>query len=195
MIHLREELAETKANFVKLDSEKRYLVCQLQTALLDNHKLRNGLSPITGSNDPDEMTPQKKEEQLVDQIQLKLAKEMAVIRRVDWDAKKTEVKMSSLERENCQLRKELVELESELVGARLDARYLDKELAGRIQQIQILLAAGTSQDHKQRVWNQIEAEMHLQRSKTISNMCFAKQKLKEDQSKTKLASLLVVALQ
>ncbi len=32
---------------------------------------------------------------------------------------------------------EQAELESELVGARLDAKYLDKELAGRIQQIQV----------------------------------------------------------
>ena len=68
-----------------------------------------------------------------------------------------------------------------IVGARLDAKYLDKELAGRIQQIQILLASNATQEHKQQVWAQIEAEMHLQRSKTIANMCYSKQKLRDQQ--------------
>ena len=49
------------------------------------------------------------------------------------------------------LKQQIAELESELVGARLDAKYLDKELAGRIQQIQILLASNASQAHKEQV--------------------------------------------
>ena len=51
--------------------------------------------------------------------------------------------------------------------------------SSRIQQIQILLAANTSHEHKQKVWSQIEASMHLQRSKTIANMCFSKQRVKD----------------
>ncbi len=101
-------------------------------------------------------------------------------RKVDWAGAKVEERCRRLERENGVLRRQRVELESELVGARLDSKYLDKELAGRIQQIQILLAGGgTSQDLKQKVWAQIESEMHLQRSKTISNMCYSKQKVRE----------------
>ena len=73
-----------------------------------------------------------------------------------------EAKLGSVEAECNRSRRIRAELESELVGARLDAKYLDKELAGRIQQIQILLATNTSQEHKQTVWSQIEAEMHLQ---------------------------------
>ena len=175
LVHLREEHSESKATMAKLDSEKKYLVCRLQSALLDNHKLKqkqvsrrsnsSGSSPRTAGYEDD--------------IQLKLANEMAVIQRVDWDAKKLEGKCSRLEIENSRLRLNLVEMESELVGARLDSKYLDKELAGRIQQIQILLASGTSQEHKQKVWGQIESEMHLQRSKTISNMCYSKQKVKD----------------
>jgi len=42
-----------------------------------------------------------------------------------------EEKCNLLEEENSVMRKQRVELESELVGARLDAKYLDKELAGR----------------------------------------------------------------
>merc|ERR1719400_1953746 len=92
-----------------------------------------------------------------------------------------EARLRSLEAESERGKRVRAELESELVGARLDAKYLDKELAGRIQQIQILLATNTSQEHKQKVWAQIEAEMHLQRSKTISNMCYSKQRLRDQQ--------------
>ena len=60
-----------------------------------------------------------------------------------------------LDLQNQQLKKQIADLESELVGARLDAKYLDKELAGRIQQIQILLASNASQEHKQQVWAQV----------------------------------------
>ena len=70
---------------------------------------------------------------------------------------------------------QVIELESEMVGARLDNVYLDKELAGRIQQIQLLLAANTPADVKEKMWSQIESEMCLQRSKTIAQMCRTKQ--------------------
>ena len=70
---------------------------------------------------------------------------------------------------------QVIELESEMVGARLDNVYLDKELAGRIQQIQLLLAANTPADVKEKMWTQIESEMCLQRSKTIAQMCRTKQ--------------------
>ena len=81
--------------------------------------------------------------------------------------------------ENERLRGEMIELESEMIGARLDNVYLDKELAGRIQQIQLLLAANTPADVKEKMWSQIESEMCLQRSKTIAQMCRTKQ-VRED---------------
>ena len=88
-------------------------------------------------------------------------------------------RLAKLERDNGLMRKELIDLESEMIGARLDNVYLDKELAGRIQQIQLLLASNTSTDQKEKMWNQIESEMFLQRSKTIARMCRAKQELKD----------------
>ncbi len=39
LIHLREELSEAQATKAKLESEKKYLVCRLQAALLENHKV------------------------------------------------------------------------------------------------------------------------------------------------------------
>ncbi len=168
LLHLREELAEAKATEDKLEAEKKYLVCRLQTALLENHKLRH--------NDVDAANVN------VHDVGRRLAEELEAVEKekVDWNARKVEERAKRLAVENAALRKTQVELEGELVGARLDAKYLDKELAGRIQQIQILLAGGgTSHERKQRVWSHIEAEMRLQRSKTISNMCYSKQKVKE----------------
>jgi len=44
----------------------------------------------------------------------------------------------------------------------------------RIQQIQ-LLASNTPAEMKERLWTQIEAEMCLQRAKTIAQICKTKQ--------------------
>jgi len=184
LIHCREEMSKAKATAAKADAEKNYLICCLQSALLENHRLKavrpekkatvtaNGMAGNGPAKEDDE-------DAICSGIQMRLAGEMAAIQKVDWDAKRLEVKCSALERDLAQSKQRGVELESELVGARLDAKYLDKELAGRIQQIQILLASNTSQDHKQKVWSQIETEMHLQRSKTISNMCYSKQKVRD----------------
>ena len=38
LVHLREELAETKASLDKVEAEKKYLVCRLQSSLLENHR-------------------------------------------------------------------------------------------------------------------------------------------------------------
>ena len=57
----------------------------------------------------------------------------------------------------------------------LTIRFSSQELAGRIQQIQLLLASNTSGDVKEKMWTQIESEMCLQRSKTIAQMCRTKQ--------------------
>jgi len=61
-------------------------------------------------------------------------------------------------------------LQSELFGSRLAAKYLDKELAGRIQQIQLLGRDVKDSDHD-RLWNQLEAEIHLHRHKTVIRAC------------------------
>uniref|UniRef100_A0A1I7X4Z1 Uncharacterized protein n=1 Tax=Heterorhabditis bacteriophora TaxID=37862 RepID=A0A1I7X4Z1_HETBA len=55
-------------------------------------------------------------------------------------------------------------------GARLAAKYLDKELAGRIQQIQLLGRNMRGVEHD-RLWNQLEAEIYLHRHKTVIRAC------------------------
>lgn len=76
-----------------------------------------------------------------------------------------------LRQENVSLRKNLLNLESELLGAKLKSRYLDKELSGRIQQIQLLSKPDLRSFDQDRVWNQLEAEIHLHRHKTVVRAC------------------------
>ena len=77
-------------------------------------------------------------------------------------------------------------MQAETYAARLAAKYLDKELAGRlativrqqraptsafrIQQIQLLGRGMRGADHD-RLWNQLEAEIHLHRHKTVIRAC------------------------
>ncbi|XP_054164122.1 Golgi-associated PDZ and coiled-coil motif-containing protein-like [Oppia nitens] len=77
-----------------------------------------------------------------------------------------------LRKENQSLRRQTLELQSELFGSRLAAKYLDKELAGRIQQIQLLSREARDAEHE-RLWNQLEAEIHLHRHKTVIRACRA----------------------
>lgn len=76
-----------------------------------------------------------------------------------------------LRKENISLRNYVLSLQSELYGARLASKYLDKELAGRIQQIQLLGKSDLKGADHDRLWNQLEAEIHLHRHKTVVRAC------------------------
>lgn len=79
-------------------------------------------------------------------------------------------KAKRFETENTNLRRDNLALQDDLFGARLASKYLDKELAGRIQQIQ-LLGRDIRGDEYEQVWNQLEAEIHLHRHKTVIRAC------------------------
>uniref|UniRef100_A0A914QLG2 Golgi-associated PDZ and coiled-coil motif-containing protein n=1 Tax=Panagrolaimus davidi TaxID=227884 RepID=A0A914QLG2_9BILA len=68
-------------------------------------------------------------------------------------------------------------MQTEIYGARLAAKYLDKELAGRIQQIQLLGRDMRGAEHD-RLWNQLEAEIHLHRHKTVIKACRGREGLR-----------------
>lgn len=72
--------------------------------------------------------------------------------------------------ENSRLRQKIATMQNEIYGARLAAKYLDKELAGRIQQIQLLGRDIRGAEHD-RIWQQLEAEIHLHRHKTVIKAC------------------------
>lgn len=78
--------------------------------------------------------------------------------------------MGLLRTENISLRKYVLSLQSELYGARLASKYLDKELAGRIQQIQLLGKSDLKGADHDRLWNQLESEIHLHRHKVSDGL-------------------------
>lgn len=72
--------------------------------------------------------------------------------------------------ENSSLRNTILALNSEVYGAKLAAKYLDKELAGRIQQLQ-LLGREMRGEIRDKLWRQLESEILLQRHKTVVRAC------------------------
>ncbi|VDN20035.1 unnamed protein product [Dibothriocephalus latus] len=58
----------------------------------------------------------------------------------------------------------------EVYGARMAAKYLDKELAGRIQQIQLVCQKMDGPEYE-RLWNTLESEILLHRHKTVIRAC------------------------
>ena len=86
--------------------------------------------------------------------------------------------LNEYKRENDELKQLAINLQSEIYGARLAAKYLDKELAGRIQQIQLLGRDIKTADHEH-LWNQLEAKIHLHRHKTVIRACRGKRNFKE----------------
>ncbi|XP_023941918.1 uncharacterized protein LOC112048569 [Bicyclus anynana] len=86
------------------------------------------------------------------------------------DTARARAEAAQLARENVALRETVLALHSELFGARLATKYLDKELAGRIQQLQ-LMGSGMRAELRDSLWAQVEAEILLQRHKTLVRVC------------------------
>jgi len=91
----------------------------------------------------------------------------------------SDIQAREYEKENEKLKNENIDLQSEIYGLRLTTKYLDKELAGRIQQIQ-LLNRDTRDSTYENLWNQLESEIHLNRHKTVIRACRGKEILNKD---------------
>ena len=177
LVNLRSELATTQSTIDKLTREKAYLTSALQSSLVKNHQLQfppeaEAEAGTEASGESDVTVEVENENvQEVETVEKTLTRNVGENTNLGRDLHLC----AALASENSRLRSEVIELESEMVGARLDNVYLDKELAGRIQQIQLLLANNTPSEVKEKMWTQIEGEMCLQRSKTIAQMCRTKQ--------------------
>ncbi|KAL3102165.1 hypothetical protein niasHS_003574 [Heterodera schachtii] len=105
-----------------------------------------------------------------DAIRRKLEKEIQISQSKKLPTAKLYANLRLIQEENLHLRSAINLLQSEVYGARLAAKYLDKELAGRIQQIQLLGKEMRGKEYD-RLWNQLEAEIHLHRHKTVIKAC------------------------
>ena len=93
--------------------------------------------------------------------------ETDAFRMVYRNFKETEL-ISNLRSENLDRQREIIMLETELATHRLMVRYLNNQLSGRIQQIQLLTRDRKDSNFDQ-VWSDLESEISLNKFKTISN--------------------------
>lgn len=156
IIDLKSDLVDTRATKDVLQKETDNLMIELHTLQLKYQSMVKNIED--------------------DSILKKLKEELSKRREENYSKAALKAQIDQLTQENDELKEYIVNLQSEIYGARLAAKYLDKELAGRIQQIQ-LLGKNLNADQHERLWNQLEAEIHLHRHKTVIKACRGKKGL------------------
>lgn len=155
---LENEMSELKTDLYEAQSTSAVLNKELQHLVLQLHSAQLQVSAQMGHAGDSSAIKQRLEQEM-SVYRLNLGREMQL-----------EAEVSQLRKENEALRKDVVSLHSEVFGAKLAAKYLDKELAGRIQQIQ-LLGRDLNPNEHDRLWNQLESEIHLHRHKAVIRAC------------------------
>ncbi|KAF5281258.1 hypothetical protein FQA39_LY05144 [Lamprigera yunnana] len=172
---MRAELIESRAKRELLEQELHSLLLQLHTLQLS--QLPNATGRVQNPKfEPDVSNIKKKFESEIkntpkhvnngivkESDELKFCPTLVELRQL-------RAENSQLQIENSALRNSIVALNSEVYGAKLAAQYLDKELAGRIQQLQ-LLGREMQGDVRNKLWRQLESEILLQRHKTVVRAC------------------------
>ncbi|KAG1963432.1 PDZ domain-containing protein [Pimephales promelas] len=151
LVDLRSELTDVQAEKVVVEQEVHEQLLQLHAMQL---KLQAKGGQAVDS----------------DSIKDRMEKELEASKKEKVKEAKLEAEVKMLKKENEALRRHIAVLQAEVYGARLAAKYLDKELAGRVQQIQLLGRDMKGPAHD-KLWNQLEAEIHLHRHKTVIRAC------------------------
>ncbi|XP_040016787.1 Golgi-associated PDZ and coiled-coil motif-containing protein isoform X1 [Gasterosteus aculeatus] len=159
LVDLRSELTEAKA-------ERKVIEREVHDQLLQLHALQLQLHPKQGqAEDSDSIRDRLPAPSLE-----KMEQELKVSKKEKFEDARLEAEVRLFKKENEALRRHMAVLQAEVYGARLAAKYLDKELAGRVQQIQLLGRDMKGPAHD-KLWNQLEAEIHLHRHKTVIRAC------------------------
>ncbi|KAM9551775.1 Golgi-associated PDZ and coiled-coil motif-containing protein isoform 2-T2 [Salvelinus alpinus] len=151
LVGLRSELTDVQAEKVVVEREVHDQLLQLHAMQLQLHAKAGKTVDSDSIKDRMERELQANKKEKVKEVKLE-----------------AEVKLHK--KENEALRRHIAVLQAEVYGARLAAKYLDKELAGRVQQIQLLGRDMKGPAHD-KLWNQLEAEIHLHRHKTVIRAC------------------------
>ncbi|XP_061561217.1 Golgi-associated PDZ and coiled-coil motif-containing protein isoform X2 [Phycodurus eques] len=159
LVDLRSELTEAKAERAVVEREVHDQLLQLHALQLQLYA-KQGQAPDSDSIKV--RLPAPTMEQMQQELEAS-KKEKLVEARLEADVR-------LFKKENEALRRHMAVLQAEVYGARLAAKYLDKELAGRVQQIQLLGRDMKGPAHD-KLWNQLEAEIHLHRHKTVIRAC------------------------
>ncbi|XP_067274076.1 Golgi-associated PDZ and coiled-coil motif-containing protein isoform X1 [Pseudorasbora parva] len=159
LVDLRSELTDVQAEKVVVEKEVHEQLLQLHAMQL---KLQaKGGQAVDSDSIKDRMPVPSVEDK---------EKELEASKKEKVKEAKLEAEVKMLKKENEALRRHIAVLQAEVYGARLAAKYLDKELAGRVQQIQLLGRDMKGPAHD-KLWNQLEAEIHLHRHKTVIRAC------------------------
>ncbi|KAJ8355898.1 hypothetical protein SKAU_G00186920 [Synaphobranchus kaupii] len=150
-VDLKSELTDVQAEKVVVEKEVHDQLLQLHAVQLQLHA-KTGQDVDSGA------------------IKAKLERELEANKKEKVKEVKLEAEVKLYKKENDSLRRHIAVLQAEVYGARLAAKYLDKELAGRVQQIQLLGRDMKGPAHD-KLWNQLEAEIHLHRHKTVIRAC------------------------
>ncbi|NXG50637.1 GOPC protein, partial [Psilopogon haemacephalus] len=162
LVDLKSELTETQAEKAVLEKEVHDQLLQLHAVQLQLHA-KTGQSVDSGA--------------IKAKLVSKIERELQANKKEKVKEAQLEAEVKLLRKENEALRRHIAVLQAEVYGARLAAKYLDKELAGRVQQIQLLGRDMKGPAHD-KLWNQLEAEIHLHRHKTVIRACRGRNDLK-----------------
>uniref|UniRef100_A0A914YUC0 PDZ domain-containing protein n=1 Tax=Panagrolaimus superbus TaxID=310955 RepID=A0A914YUC0_9BILA len=163
-VKLEAEVDELKDDLSSSISAQSELEMESQNLMLQVHSLQ---CQLYSKNAPHES----------DMIKKKIEQELYTFRTKFLPPAKLQAEVTLLRKENTKIRSLISSMQTEIYGARLAAKYLDKELAGRIQQIQLLGRDMRGAEHD-RLWNQLEAEIHLHRHKTVIKACRGREGLR-----------------
>ncbi|XP_068609875.1 Golgi-associated PDZ and coiled-coil motif-containing protein isoform X2 [Brachionichthys hirsutus] len=159
LVDLRSELTEAKAERTVVEREVHDQLLQLHALQLQLHAKQGQVEDSDAIKD--RLPPPHLKE---------MQQELEASRMEKLAESRLEAEVRLYKKENEALRRHMAVLQAEVYGARLAAKYLDKELAGRVQQIQLLGRDMKGPAHD-KLWNQLEAEIHLHRHKTVIRAC------------------------
>ncbi|XP_056151067.1 Golgi-associated PDZ and coiled-coil motif-containing protein isoform X2 [Lampris incognitus] len=155
---LEAQLVDLRSELTDVQAERAVVEREVHDQLLQLHALQLQLHAKQGQAEDS------------DSIKDRLERELEASKKEKIKEVKLEAEVRLHKKENEALRRHIAVLQAEVYGARLAAKYLDKELAGRVQQIQLLGRDMKGPAHD-KLWNQLEAEIHLHRHKTVIRAC------------------------
>lgn len=169
---MRAELVESKAKKDILEQELHNLLLQLHSSQLAHLPGQLAKNKQDFKIEPDVYNIKKRLEDELKKSATPTNKETDELKFSSalLEATRLREENTQLQIENASLRNTILALNSEVYGAKLAAKYLDKELAGRIQQLQ-LLGREMRRDTRHKLWRQLESEILLQRHKTVVRAC------------------------
>ncbi|KAI3364014.1 hypothetical protein L3Q82_010779 [Scortum barcoo] len=159
LVDLRSELTEAKAERAAIERE-------VHDQLLQLHALQLQLQAKQGQAEDSDSIKDRLPAPTLEEME----QELEASKKEKLADSRLEAEVRLYKKENEALRRHMAVLQAEVYGARLAAKYLDKELAGRVQQIQLLGRDMKGPAHD-KLWNQLEAEIHLHRHKTVIRAC------------------------